>query len=75
MSDLKQIHAQSIKSGLASDPFFTAGLIAFCALETSGSLSYAHHLFSQTPNPTSFACNSPTQIAARTAMRSSSTVA
>ncbi|KAK1281714.1 Pentatricopeptide repeat-containing protein [Acorus calamus] len=58
MSELKQIHAQSIKLGLASDPFFAAGLIAFCALETSGSLSYAHHLFSQIPNPTPFACNS-----------------
>ncbi|KAI3975061.1 hypothetical protein MKX01_005172, partial [Papaver californicum] len=58
MSELKQIHAQMIRTGLISHVFFTSKVVAFCALEDSGSLHYAHLVFTQIPNPTPFICNS-----------------
>ncbi|KAI3910331.1 hypothetical protein MKW92_033054 [Papaver armeniacum] len=58
MTELKQIHAQMIRTGLISHVFFTSKVVAFCALEESGSLHYAHLVFTQIPNPTPFICNS-----------------
>ncbi|XP_042496116.1 pentatricopeptide repeat-containing protein At1g08070, chloroplastic-like [Macadamia integrifolia] len=58
MSELKQIHAQMIRIGLFSDVISASKIVAFCALEDSGSLNYARLVFTQIPNPTSFICNS-----------------
>ncbi|KAF8406992.1 hypothetical protein HHK36_006113 [Tetracentron sinense] len=58
MSELKQIHAQMIKTGLFIDVFSASKIVAFCALESSGSLHYARLVFTQIPNPTPFICNS-----------------
>ncbi|KAJ0966846.1 hypothetical protein J5N97_023763 [Dioscorea zingiberensis] len=58
-SDLKPIHAIIITSGLATNPFTIARLIAYCAVSNSGDLlSYAQSLFSATPHPSHFMFNS-----------------
>ncbi|XP_061951430.1 pentatricopeptide repeat-containing protein At1g08070, chloroplastic-like [Populus nigra] len=58
MSQLKQIHAQMLRTGLFFDPFIASKIVAFCSLQDSGSLQYARLVFSQIPNPTSYTCNS-----------------
>ncbi|KAL3566548.1 hypothetical protein D5086_031963 [Populus alba] len=58
MSQLKQIHAQMLRTGLFFDPFTASKIVAFCSLQDSGSLQYARLVFSQIPNPTSYTCNS-----------------
>ncbi|PON46842.1 Pentatricopeptide repeat [Trema orientale] len=59
MSQLKQIHAQMLRTGLFFDAFTAAKIIAFCALDgDNGSLPYARLVFAQIPNPTTYTCNS-----------------
>lgn len=58
MAELKQIHAQMIRAGLAFDPLAAGRLVSVCALQGFGSLLYARLILSMVPNPTSFACNS-----------------
>ncbi|XP_058074608.1 pentatricopeptide repeat-containing protein At1g08070, chloroplastic-like [Magnolia sinica] len=58
MTQLKEIHAQMLRSGLFSDAFAASRIVAFCAVEASGSLSYARLVFAQIPNPTPFTFNS-----------------
>ncbi|KAK9269114.1 hypothetical protein L1049_000883 [Liquidambar formosana] len=58
MSELKQIHAQMLRTGLFFDDFSAAKIVSFCSLEDAGSLHYARLVFTQIPNPTSFTCNS-----------------
>ncbi|MQL99245.1 hypothetical protein Taro_031960 [Colocasia esculenta] len=58
MAELKQIHAQMIRTGLAFDPSAASRLVSACALGDFGSLFYACNMFSQIPHPTTFTCNS-----------------
>ncbi|KAK9149736.1 hypothetical protein Scep_008493 [Stephania cephalantha] len=59
MNELKQIHAQMIRSGLVSDTFSASKVVAFCALqEDSASLQYATLVFTQISNPNAFTYNS-----------------
>ncbi|KAH0970409.1 hypothetical protein GBA52_022565 [Prunus armeniaca] len=58
MSELKQIHAQLLRTGLFFDAFTASKVVAFSALEGSGSLHYARLVLTQIPNPTTFTCNS-----------------
>ncbi|KAB5514232.1 hypothetical protein DKX38_028138 [Salix brachista] len=58
MSQLKQIHAQMLRTGLFFDPFTASKIVAFCSLQDSGNLQYARLVFSQISNPTSYTCNS-----------------
>ncbi|TXG61328.1 hypothetical protein EZV62_012691 [Acer yangbiense] len=57
MSELKQIHAQLLRTCLFFDPYI-ASKPAFSALQDSGSLHYARLVFSQISNPTIYTCNS-----------------
>ncbi|CAN6564228.1 unnamed protein product [Malus baccata var. baccata] len=58
MSELKQIHAQLLRTGLFFDAFTASKVVAFSALEGSGSLRYARLVLNQIPNPTTYTCNS-----------------
>ncbi|KAL6274750.1 hypothetical protein ACE6H2_025442 [Prunus campanulata] len=58
MSELKQIHAQLLRTGLFFDAFTASKVVAFSALEGSGSLHYARLVLTQIPNPTTYTCNS-----------------
>ncbi|XP_010249955.1 PREDICTED: pentatricopeptide repeat-containing protein At2g29760, chloroplastic-like [Nelumbo nucifera] len=58
MWELKQIHAQMIRTGLIFHVFYASKIVSFCALDDSGSLHYARLVFSQISNPTPFICNS-----------------
>ncbi|BFG40020.1 hypothetical protein CerSpe_262940 [Prunus speciosa] len=58
MSELKQIHAQLLRTGLFFDAFTASKVVAFSALERSGSLHYARLVLTQIPNPTTYTCNS-----------------
>ncbi|XP_060668677.1 pentatricopeptide repeat-containing protein At1g08070, chloroplastic [Ziziphus jujuba] len=58
VSQLKQIHAQLLRTGLFFDAFTASKIVAFCALQEHGSLRYARLVFTQISNPTTFTCNS-----------------
>ncbi|CAL9027948.1 unnamed protein product [Prunus brigantina] len=58
MSELKQIHAQLLRTGLFFDAFTASKVVAFSALEGPGSLHYARLVLTQIPNPTTYTCNS-----------------
>ena len=58
MLELKQIHAQLLRTGLFFDAYTASKVVAFCALQQSGSLHYARLAFTQIANPTTFTCNS-----------------
>lgn len=58
MSELEQIHAQMLRTGLFFDPYTASKIVAFSALQDSGSLYYARLVFSQISNPTIYTCNS-----------------
>lgn len=57
MDQLKQIHSQTIKMGLSSDPSVRNRVIAFCCTKDSGDVNYARHLFDTIPEPTVFVWN------------------
>ncbi|WCJ29711.1 Pentatricopeptide repeat (PPR) superfamily protein [Euphorbia peplus] len=58
MSELKQIHAQMLRTGLFFDPFEASKIVSFSALQHSGSLYYARLVFSQIDRPTPYTYNS-----------------
>ncbi|GAB4849141.1 hypothetical protein Ancab_003949 [Ancistrocladus abbreviatus] len=51
MEELKQIHAQMVKTGLALDVVPVSRLLTFCTLPDSGSLAYAKKVFERFPEP------------------------
>ncbi|PSS07526.1 Pentatricopeptide repeat-containing protein [Actinidia chinensis var. chinensis] len=57
MDHLKQIHSQSIRRGLASNPIVNSKIIAFCCAREWGCLSYARHVFDKIPEPNVFIWN------------------
>lgn len=57
MHQLKQIHAQMIISSRIQDHFAASRLLAFCALSSSGDLSYATRLFNSIQSPNHFIWN------------------
>lgn len=58
MKELKQIHAQMLRTGLFFDAYSASRIVAFCALQQSGNLHYARLALTQIANPTTFTCNS-----------------
>ncbi|KAH0973651.1 hypothetical protein GBA52_025807 [Prunus armeniaca] len=57
MRHLKQIHARSIVTNLHHHAIVFAKLFRFAAVSPSGDLNYAHRLFCQMPQPTTFLYN------------------
>ncbi|KAL5972945.1 hypothetical protein ACLOJK_039752 [Asimina triloba] len=57
MTQLLQIHAQMIATGLVLDTFNASNLLLFCALSDSGDIRYAHSIFRRIPNPNLFIYN------------------
>ncbi|KAJ8763052.1 hypothetical protein K2173_023257 [Erythroxylum novogranatense] len=57
MKDLKKIHTQLIKTGLAQDPIAASRVLAFCTSQ-AGDMSYACLVFAHLPCPNLFAWNS-----------------
>ncbi|XP_061340030.1 putative pentatricopeptide repeat-containing protein At3g15930 [Gastrolobium bilobum] len=57
MYQLKQIHSQTIKMGLSSDPIFRNGVITFCCTQESGDVYYARQLFDTMSHPSVFIWN------------------
>ncbi|KAK6917983.1 Pentatricopeptide repeat [Dillenia turbinata] len=51
MKDLKQIHANFIKTGLVKHPIVTSRLLAFCSASPYADMNYAYLIFSQIDNP------------------------
>ncbi|KAJ6816788.1 putative pentatricopeptide repeat-containing protein [Iris pallida] len=58
LSQLKQVHAQMIRSGLAFSPLPASHLVSACATQPFASLDYALLVHSQIPDPTPFTSNS-----------------
>lgn len=56
-SELRRVHALVVTSGLSSDPFTVARLLAACAVPTSGNLRHARSLFASLHRPTPFMYN------------------
>ncbi|EEF28314.1 pentatricopeptide repeat-containing protein At2g42920, chloroplastic [Ricinus communis] len=56
MKDLKKIHSQLIKTGLAKDTNAASRILAFCA-SPAGDINYAYLVFVQIQNPNIFAWN------------------
>ncbi|KAL6996630.1 hypothetical protein U1Q18_006761 [Sarracenia purpurea var. burkii] len=57
MDQLKQIHLQAIRKGLASDSIIHFKMIAFCCTHESGCLNYARYLFDTIPQPNLYIWN------------------
>ncbi|XXG67806.1 hypothetical protein AAC387_Pa06g1065 [Persea americana] len=57
MRDLKQLHAQVIKTGLAHDTIALSRVLAFCATSPMGDINYAMLLFSHIQHPNPFTWN------------------
>ncbi|KAK1302244.1 Pentatricopeptide repeat-containing protein [Acorus calamus] len=57
MEELKQIHAQMIKTGLILKTIPVSRLLASCATSNYGSLTYAIRLFKAIPRPNTFMWN------------------
>ncbi|XP_077228733.1 pentatricopeptide repeat (PPR-like) superfamily protein [Tasmannia lanceolata] len=57
MRDLKMLHAQIIKTGLAKDTIASSRVLVFCATSSFGDINYAMLLFSQIQNPNLFTWN------------------
>ncbi|KAJ0075054.1 hypothetical protein Patl1_34576 [Pistacia atlantica] len=57
MDHLKQIHSQTIKTGLFTNPSVQNKLIAFCCTHENGNMDYACQVFDKIPQPTVFAWN------------------
>ncbi|WOL07991.1 pentatricopeptide repeat-containing protein [Canna indica] len=54
MRDLRQLHSQLIKTGLARDHVAVSRVLAFCATSPHGDLNYAARLFSHHQNSNAF---------------------
>ncbi|KAG2288926.1 hypothetical protein Bca52824_048530 [Brassica carinata] len=57
LRQLKQIHAQMVRTGLFNDPYSASKLFAISALSHFASLDYACKVFDQIPQPNSFTWN------------------
>ncbi|KAJ4729460.1 Pentatricopeptide repeat-containing protein [Melia azedarach] len=57
LNQLKQVHAQMIISSCIHDNFAASRLLTFCALSSSGDLSYAAKLFNNIQNPNHYIWN------------------
>ncbi|XP_050227901.1 pentatricopeptide repeat-containing protein At5g66520 [Mercurialis annua] len=57
MVELKQIHAQMLKTGLHLESITTSKLLAFAASPSSGDLTYANTVFDRISRPNSFMWN------------------
>lgn len=57
MRDLKKLHAQIIKTGLAHDHIALSRVLAFCATSPSGDLNYALQVFDKMPQTNLFVWN------------------
>ncbi|KAF5188024.1 Pentatricopeptide repeat [Thalictrum thalictroides] len=57
MKQLCQIHAQTITTGIFRDNFVASRILSFAALSPSGSIPYAHFLFSSICQPDVFTAN------------------
>lgn len=57
MRDLRQIHARAIRSNLHNHSIVLGKIFRFAAVSPSGDIHYAHHLFDQMPQPTTFFYN------------------
>ncbi|XP_076926365.1 pentatricopeptide repeat-containing protein At2g29760, chloroplastic-like [Bidens hawaiensis] len=56
-NQLKQIHAQMLRTGLFHDPFSASTLISAFALSNLQDINYAHQLFDQMPQPNVYTWN------------------
>ncbi|KAG6509606.1 pentatricopeptide repeat-containing protein At5g66520-like [Zingiber officinale] len=56
-SELRRVHALVVTSGLSSDAFTVARLLASCAVPSSGDLHHARALFASIERPTPFMYN------------------
>uniref|UniRef100_A0A2N9ESY4 DYW domain-containing protein n=1 Tax=Fagus sylvatica TaxID=28930 RepID=A0A2N9ESY4_FAGSY len=56
-TQLKQVHAQMLRSGLFFDPFSASKLITASALSPFSSLDYARQVFDQIPQPNLYTWN------------------
>ncbi|XP_077213557.1 tetratricopeptide repeat (TPR)-like superfamily protein [Tasmannia lanceolata] len=56
-TNLKQIHAFSLKTGLDNDPFVIGQLLLLSAVTISDSIDYAHRLFTFITSPDAFMYN------------------
>ncbi|KAM0962420.1 hypothetical protein ACFX13_021969 [Malus domestica] len=57
MAELKQLHSQVIRLGLAADNDAMGRVIKFCALSKNGDLGYALQVFDAMPQPDAFIYN------------------
>ncbi|KAL6199478.1 hypothetical protein ACLB2K_029262 [Fragaria x ananassa] len=57
MSDLKQLHALLLTSGLSQQQSSTSQIINFSALSDSGNIDYSYRVLTQLPTPTVFDWN------------------
>ncbi|KAG8375143.1 hypothetical protein BUALT_Bualt10G0069700 [Buddleja alternifolia] len=57
MEEFKQIHGLIMKLGLFYSSFCATNIVSTCALSQWGSMDYAHSVFQQIDNPTSFEFN------------------
>jgi pentatricopeptide repeat protein len=57
MGHLKQVHSQTIKTGMTSNPVVQNKIVAFCCKHESGDMNYAHHMFDTIPEPSMFVWN------------------
>ncbi|CBI36352.3 unnamed protein product, partial [Vitis vinifera] len=57
MAQLKQIHSQTICTGLISNPIVPAQIIAFCCKHELGDMEYARMVFDTMPGPNHFVWN------------------
>ncbi|KAE8733814.1 Pentatricopeptide repeat-containing protein [Hibiscus syriacus] len=61
-SQLKQIHAQMLRTGLLFDPYSASNLFAVSALSPFSSLNYARKVFDQIPKPNLYTWNTLIRI-------------
>ncbi|KAM1255004.1 hypothetical protein PS1_029478 [Malus domestica] len=57
IKQLKQVHAQMLRTGLLFDPYSASKLITVCALSSFSSLDYARQVFDQIPQPNLYSWN------------------
>lgn len=57
MDQLKQIHAQTMKTGLTAHPMVLNRIIVFCCTDEFGNVKYARRVFDTIPEPSVFLWN------------------
>lgn len=57
IDQLKQVHAQMLRTGLFFDPYSASKLVTACALSSFSSLDYARQVFDEIPEPNLFTWN------------------